>query len=228
MRTCTASYSKEAYLKTELKLRALAFWQVLSEVPGYPDAPRALRIRRVLPVALPLAGMTLLALWSFAWVEPQRNSARRGQAPIIALAREVAELQSMATEEEAVAIAKQAAEAANAVLEKPDEIGAQAAAFQAFAAKHGWEASVQTLPPPSEPPAPGGQITFIGARARLKPSVAQNEAFASLLTLLEQLSSQPKRIDLTRLVVRADEGGRHSVEMNLRWACRYRHEKVSE
>jgi hypothetical protein len=51
--------------------------------------------------------------------------------------------------------------------------------------------------------------------------------FSTLLGVFNQISLGNKRIDLTRLGVRADEPGKLEVELNLRIACRAPHEKTS-
>jgi len=70
-------------------------------------------------------------------------------------------------------------------------------------------------------------FVFASARARLVPVKGNPAAFASLLGVFDQISAANKRIDLTRLGVRADEPGKLEVELNLRIACRVPREKAS-
>ena len=63
------------------------------------------------------------------------------------------------------------------------------------------------------------QILYLPIRAKLTPTTAAPGAFPALLALLEQFSSAEKRIDLTRVAIRADDQGRYTTELNLRMAC---------
>ena len=207
-------------MKTELGLRCQAVWQTLTEVPGWPDAPKALRIRRMLPIAIPAVAFVGLLLWHFAWVRPAMARARAEHEPVLELAREVEELRAVSTESGSAELASKAAEASRLLLDSPAALKTELASLQELAAAAGWQAVFQPLPALPEPLPDSAVLSFLPVRGKLTPLPNNATAFPSLLTLLEQLSGVKKRIDLTRLVIRADEEGRQSAEIHLQLGCR--------
>jgi hypothetical protein len=207
-------------LKTELTLRCQAVWQTLTEVPGWPDAPRAVRVRRMLPIAFPATAFFGLLLWHFAWAQPSMARVRAEHEPVLQLAREVEALRAVSSESASAAVATQASEAARMLLENSAALAAELQGVQELARSAGWQATAQVLPPPPEARPETAMLQFLPARLRLVPLPGNTTPFPSLLTLIEQLSAAKTRIDLTRLTVRADEEGRQSVELHLQLASR--------
>ena len=74
----------------------------------------------------------------------------------------------------------------------------------------------------------GAAFAFNQVKGRLAPLPGGVASFASLLAFFDHLSAGNKRIDLTRLAIRADEQGRHAVEFNLRLVHLTLHEKVAQ
>lgn len=204
------------------KLRQFAFdcWQVLSEVPGWPDAPRRLRMRRLLPAVVPVVAMLLLFLWSQLWTQPRIHAKRQTYQPLLALEQQVAELQLAGTEAAATETAERAAAAARMLLANPKQLVPVLDEFTRSARVQGWAATFQALPAPAAPLATETPLYFVTARGKLVPTAENTQPFASLLVLLEQFSSPNRSIDLTRLAIRADEQGRQTAEIFLRAGCR--------
>jgi len=207
-------------LKNKLQQFGLDCWLVLTEVPGWPDAPRRLRLRRLLPAVLPVIAMLLLFLWSQLWTQPRIHAKRQTYQPLLALEQQVAELQLAGTDTAATETAERAAEAARMLLQNPKQLVSVLDELAKAARTHDWEATFQTQPVPPAPQASEAPMYFINARGKLVPTAGNTQPFASLLVFLEQLSPQNRSIDLTRLTIRADEQGRQTVEVALRAGCR--------
>jgi hypothetical protein len=207
-------------LKTKLKLRIHALWLALTEVPGWPDAPVRLRVQRALPIVLPTVLMLALLAWRLAWIEPHVRSVRAAEAPLVALAQEVAALEGSDSEEQIAALEAKANHARSLLLDTPEQLAVELRKLEQMCAAAGWEGRFTSIPTGNDASGAPESLILLPARAKLVPSKTNRDTFSSLLTLLEQLSAGGKRIELTRVAVRADEGGRHSVELGLRFACR--------
>ena len=206
-------------MKTKFTLRLQAIWQTLTEVPGWPDAPISVRIRRVLPITIPAVAFVLALIWNFAWVRPRVEAERAAHAGILDLVAEVEALREVSPEADAAAVAMEAQEASKSLLSDKAALPAELEKLRQLAQQHGWDATFQTVPVVPEDMPQGTLITFLQARGRLSPLAGNADPYPSLITLLERVSAGTKRIDLTRLAVRADEKGRHSVEVSLRVGC---------
>jgi len=205
-------------LKNKLRNLGLACWHILTEVPGWPDAPRQLRLRRLLPVVIPVAAMLLLFFWDQVWSHPRIQSVRTAYQPLLALEREVADLQLAGSDAKATEAASRAAEAGRMLLSEPKQIVPVLNEFTRVALASGWEATFQALPAPAH--AADVPMSFVTARGKLVPSASNTHAFASLLVFLGQFSPPNRSVDLTRLAIRADEQGRQTAEVFLRVGCR--------
>lgn len=213
-------------MKTKIVSVLRAAWLVLTEVPGWPDAPAWARLRRALPVVLPGAGMAAIVAWS-VWVHGPRVAAQRAALqPLLALEEEISTLQLACSEQQASELAGRAAAANRVLLEKPEEVAPFLRALKKEAAERGWEGNFLASESTAEPAAEGARISYLPVRARLTPAANNAEPFPSLLALLERLSSAGKRIDLMRLAIRADDQRWQSVELNLRLARPVVHEKT--
>lgn len=206
----------------KMLLRLHALWLTLTEVPGWPDAPRAVRIRRALPIALPVAGMLLVALWGAVWIQPHFRRTRAEARPLVMLAQEVNALRSAGSEDEAAAAADRAAQAVASVFATSEEAEAALPTLRQQATTNGWTADWQLIPRVEEV-GPAAGLTFVDVRGKLSAAKGNTAPYSSLLAYLEGLSKGPKRIELTRTVIRADELGRYTAEINLRLACQSRH-----
>lgn len=214
-------------MKNNLKFLE-GFWRILTEVPGWPDAPRKLRIRRLIPIAVPLVAMALLTLWNLAWNQPRIQAERTAHQPLLALEQEVADLQLAVTDSRATEVATRAIETGRILLQEPKQLFPILETLKNNARANAWVATFhQITGSPTAPPIEA-QMCFIPVRGKLAPAAGNTLPFPSLLAYLEQLSTAAKWIDLTRLTLRADEQGRLSAEVNLRVASRVSHEKTSE
>ena len=215
-------------MKTKLLNSVLLFWHLLSDVPGWPDAPTWMRWRRVLPLLLPCVAILLLIVWHASWRDPQIRAARAAHQPLLALEEEIAALRMNCSEQQAGDLATRTAAAEKLLLGSPAELGSQLAGLKKEAADRHWEATFQVGDASAETPVAEAQIIFLPARGKLVVNPATPESFTALVALLDRYSSTGKRIDLTRLAIRADEQGRYAVELNLRMACRRPHEKTAQ
>ena len=207
-------------MKNKLRNLGLACWHIFTEVPGWPDAPRQLRLRRLIPVVIPVAAMLLLFLWNQIWTHPRIQSVRTAYQPLLALEQEVTDLQLGGTDAKATEAASRAAEAGHMLLSEPKQIVPALNDFTRTALAGGWEATFQALPTPAASHAADMPLYFITARGKLVPSAGNAQAFASLLVVLGQFSPPNRSVDLTRLAIRADEQGRQTAEVSLRVGCR--------
>jgi len=94
------------------------------------------------------------------------------------------------------------------------------------AAARGWDAAFVASDPAAHPPLPGAVINYLPVRAKLVPLAKNEDVFGSFVGLLESFSQSPKRIDLIRLAIRADEHRWQLVELNLRVVYPTHHEKT--
>lgn len=207
-------------MKNKLQQLGVDCWLVLTEVPGWPDAPRRLRMQRLLPAVVPVAAMLLLALWSQLWIQPNIHAKRVSYQPLLELEQQVAALQLAGTDAAATETAERADAAARMLLPNPTQLATTLDELAKTSLAQGWEATFTALPVPAPPQASETALYFVTARGKLVPSAKNPQPFASLLVLLEQFSPQNRSIDLTRLSIRADEQGRQTAEVYLRAGCR--------
>ena len=213
-------------MKNSLQNFGRVCWRILTEVPGWPDAPRNLRIRRLLPIIAPVVAMLLLFLWNLVWVHPRIQAVRTAHQPILTLAQEVADLQLSGSDLHATETAARAAEVGRTLLTEPSQLAPALEKLKAMAHDHGWEATFHSISASAPPPAPEAAVSFVMARGKLVAAVGNTHPFPSLLTCLEQFSPSDPWIDLMRLALRADEQGQPTVEVYLRAGCRASHEKT--
>ena len=205
-------------MKNKLRNLGVACWHILTEVPGWPDAPRQLRVRRLLPVVIPVVAMLLLLCWSQIWTGPRIQTVRTAYQPLLELEREVTDLQLAGSDAKAAEAASLAAEAGRMLVPEPKEIAPVLTEFTRAALSRGWEATFQALPVPAH--AGDTPMSFVTVRGKLVPAPGNAQAFASLLVVLAQFSPPNRSVDLTRLAIRADEQGRQTAEVFLRVGCR--------
>jgi hypothetical protein len=181
-----------------------------------------------LPLLIPATALLLLTGWNLAVRGPRIRAERNAHRPLIALADEVDALRLGASDQQAADLAAQSAAASRLLLEDPQQISGLLRSLKKMSAGHGWEANFQAIDTPPDSTEDDTTAGFVNARGRLSPAPANSDRFSSLLALLEEFSTAEKRIDLTRLGIRADEQGRYAVELNLRVACRLFREKTAQ
>lgn len=207
-------------MKTKALARLRDAWHWLTEVPGWPDASHAMRLRRALPILVPCAAMLGLLLWNLAVRDPAVRRERAAHQPLLALEREIEALRAGCSDQQAVESAARATETAERLLAGADATGTQLRQLKAAAGELGWEGNFVANDTSLDAPAAGAELVFLPVRARLAPAAENTRQLPSLLALLDRLPATGKRIELTRLAVHADEAGRYAVELNLRLAAR--------
>jgi hypothetical protein len=214
-------------LKTNLGRAVANVWLVLSEVPGWPDAPLGIRLRRVAPILVALVAAFILVGWKFGWREPELQEIRVLHSSVVALEEEVAALGMECSDQRAAEVAEQARAAMDSMLASHDEVTVQLRQLREQMRALGWDAVFQAYDASMAEARGAAGVEFASARGRLVPITGNPAPFRTLLGVFDQISAGPKRIDLIRLGVRADEPGKLEVELNLRIACRAPHEKTS-
>lgn len=202
------------------------FWLMLTEVPGWPDAPAWARFRRALPVLLPVAGVALIAVWHFAIHAPRVRAETARSLPLIALEDEIAMLQIACSEQQVAELAERASAASRLLLDSPAEVGGFLRGLKKEAADRGFDATFVSSDISGESAPEGAVVSYIPVRGKLSPSAGNAEPFTQLLSLLDRFTTSGKRIDLMRVAVRADEHKWQAVEVNFRLVCPIAHEKT--
>jgi hypothetical protein len=187
-------------------------WALLTDVPGEPAASGARRLGRALPLVLPLAALLALAGWKWGWEEPRFRAERAAGRPLVALADEVAALRLHRSPGEAPE-AENARALRQALPHGLAGLPAVLAGWGAQAAARGWKADFGT--PVAQPGASAGPLALVSVRAGLEPVPGNLHSWSSLMGLLGAFSAPESRIEVSRLVIRADEQGRYSVETRL-------------
>jgi hypothetical protein len=213
-------------LKTKPSAALKNFWLLLTEVPGWPDAPVWARMKRATPVLLPCAGMLCLAVWYFAIHAPRVRAEMEAALPLVALEDEIAMLQLATSEQQVAELSERAGTASRLLLESPAEAGAFLKGLKKEAADRGFEATFTSTDGSNDAVPEGSVVTYIPVRGKLTPGPGNTEPFINLLALLERFASSGKRIDLMRLAVRADEQKWQTIELNFRLVCPVVHEKT--
>jgi hypothetical protein len=212
-------------LKTKPILALKNGWLMLTEVPGWPDAPAWARLRRASPVLVPCLGMLLLAVWNFGFHAPRVRVENEAVLPLVALEDEVAMLQLASSEQQVAELAERAAIATRLLFESREEVAAFLRSLKKEAADRGFDATFVSSEGSGEPSSEGALISYVPVRGKLVPLPGNSEPFGPLLALLERLTTAGKRIDLMRLSVRADDQKWQAVEMNFRLVSPIVHEK---
>jgi hypothetical protein len=207
-------------LKTKLRTLARGGWAMLTAIPGWPDAPKTVRLRRALPIALPCVIILALLGWKLAVRDPQRRAERAAYQPLMSLEKENDRLRLACSQREAAELAVHTAEVAKTLVNGPADLSPTLDALKKAAAVEHWDASFRTTDLYSDISTPGALVQLQGVRGLLTPMADNTQPLPTLLILLDRFSAAKKRTELTRLVIRADEQGRYAVETYLRLACR--------
>jgi len=153
-------------LKSNLVKFGQAIWLILTEVPGWPDAPQRLRVRRLIPLVIPVAAMALLFLWNVAWHQPRIQATRTAHQPLLALEQEVANLRLLVSDLQATELSEHAAKSARILLPEPSQLTPLLETLTAKAHARGWEATFHQMTGSATPPAPDAQIYFVSVRGK--------------------------------------------------------------
>ena len=215
-------------MKNKTRLNIQDCWRILTEVPGWPGAPRLMRVKRLLPVVIPVTGIAFVFIWTQLWTQPRIRATRAAHQPFLALEQEVSDLQLSGSDDRARDAATRAAQITDALLAEPSQAANILEKFTRAAQPLGWEAVFHPLPVPTAAPPADAMMIYVTARGKLPPLPGNAQPFTTLMALLEQFSLPNQSIDLTRLSVRADENGKQSAEVNLRIGCRITHEKTAQ
>lgn len=199
---------------------------MLTEVPGWPDAPKQVRLRRALPILLPCVAILLLLTWNSVVRNPGITRERASHQALVAQEKEIDLLRVNCSEQQAAELSARATQVAKLLLNDPQELVPLLNNLQKQAADRHWNGTFRAADVSADAPEADNNLIFLQARAKLTSSPGNSDAFPSLLALFEQISAAEKRIDLTRLGIRADEQGRHTVEFNLRLMTRRPHAKT--
>jgi hypothetical protein len=215
-------------LKTKLRKLLPTVWKSLTDVPGWPDAPVSLRLRRSLPFVLPLLATGLLLTWYFGYALPRRRELHATHAPLLQLEREVASLHQAFSEQQVAEIAVREADLVRILPADAKAVREILRTIEQEAQRLGWEVAF-SAPTVSDN---GGRkeqgVGEVPVRLRLKPAAANVEPFATLLNVMDQLSAQTRRIGLMRLAISADEGRWQTVEVGLRFTVPLSHAQAAQ
>lgn len=192
-------------------------WRVLTEVPGWPDAPLRARFSRSLPILLPVLAIVAIVSWKVGYFTPQAVAEKAQLEPMLSLESEISSLQMMSSLQQLAELNERKAAAARLLVSSSKDLPPLLQELKATAKKAHWDATFQIAELADEPVGTDPlQISYLPVRAKFKPQADNEERFVSLLALLEQFSSSVKRIDLTRVSIRADESRWQAVEVNFR------------
>lgn len=172
--------------------------------------------------------MLLLLIWNLAWRDPHIRKERATHASLLAMEEEIATLRLSCSEQQAQELTTRSAEVAKRLLGGPAELPPLLQTLKKETIALRWGANFQAGEVSGDTPAADDQVIFLPVRGKLTSPTGNSASFPALIALLEHISSSEKRIDLTRLVIRADEQGRYAVELNLRLACPRLHEKTAQ
>ncbi len=213
-------------MKTKLVSFGHDCWEMLTEVPGWPDAPRQVRLRRALPIFIPCAVLLLLLTWNKFVRDPHLQGERAVHQTLLAQEKEIDALRLSVSEQRAGELSARAVQVEQQILKDPKALGPVLDGLKKQAAELHWDGSFLPSDLSTGTAAPDTQLAFIPVRAKLTSVATNLEAFSALIAILDQFSRSEKRIDLTRLAIRADEQGRYTAELNLRLVARSAHEKT--
>jgi hypothetical protein len=213
-------------LKNQRLIVLKQLWLMLTDVPGWPDAPLWARLRRASPVLLPCLGMLALAVWHFGIHAPRVRAELQAVQPLLALEAEIASLQLAGSEQQVADLAERAEIASRLLFDSNEDVAPFLRSLKKEAADRGFDATFIRSEDPGEPPPAEAVIAFVPVRGRLTPLAANTDPFGTLLALLERLNTTGKRIDLMRLSIRADEQKWQAIEMNFRLVAPVVHEKT--
>jgi len=201
---------------------------MLTEIPGWPDAPRKMRIWRAVPLVLPVVAILLLLGWKNLIRDPRMDAERASQQTLRDQEKELDALRLSVSEQQAEELAARSVMAEKQIISGAGNLPPILEKFKKMANDHAWVGNFQASDLSTETRESNALLNFYAVRARLSAGPGNPEAFSSLIALLDEFSASEKRIDLTRLSIRADEQGRYTAELNLRLVGRNLDEKTTQ
>jgi hypothetical protein len=215
-------------LKTRLLDAVRNGWLLLTAVPGWPDAPWSRRLRRSLPIVLPTFGCLALLSWQVGYQQPRLNGLRAQYEPLLGLEAEVAHLRLAYSAQQVQELAEAEAALISQLPRDLREVREVAQALEREATAAGWIGTFRVGEPMEDPDFAASPFRLVPIRARLVPADGLEAPVVSLLTYLEKIRTGPRRIDLMRLAISADDGTWQGVELGLRLAVPTSHAQVPE
>ncbi|HEY4246102.1 MAG TPA: hypothetical protein VGM64_04545 [Lacunisphaera sp.] len=215
-------------MKTKLIELGHDCWQMLTEVPGWPDAPKKIRVRRAIPILLPCVLIALLMGWNSVIRDPAIRTERASQRALLDQEKELDALRLGVSDQQAAELSERAAQAGKQILKGATDLPPILDNFKKMANERHWEGNFQASDLSTEARQSAGPLNSYAVRAKLTAVPGDPDAFSALIALLDEFSSSEKRIDLTRLSIRADEQGRYTAELNLRLVGRNLDEKTAQ
>lgn len=195
-------------------------WQILTEVPGWTDAPLHARLTRALPVVFPVLAVVAILGWHFGYHLPQFLADQQALQPLTALEQEISSLQITTSQSQVAELKEHSVAATRLLVTGPKDLPDVFKELKALFLGLGWEATFQASEATEENSGDQPlQVSYLPVRAKFKPLASNQDRFGSLLAALDRLSSGGKRIDLTRVAIRADESRWQAVEVNFRLLC---------
>lgn len=216
-------------MKTKITRFSDQVWDLFTEVPGWPDAPRNWRVRRALPLVVPFVAVLALVGWNTIVRNPRLVAERSAHQSLTALEDEIASLRMTSSDQAAAELTSRAETAQLQLLKEPQQAASVVTSLKKGVESHRWKGEFhvgELVVDDTQPDAAARQVSAVPVRVKLTSVSGNSQAFYDLLAVLKQLSAMGKRIDLTRLAIRADEQGRYAAELNLRLACLVPHEKT--
>lgn len=131
-------------MKTKIVNFGRDCWQMLTEVPGWPDAPRRVRFRRALPILIPAAAILLLLAWNKGVRDPRIEEERASHQALLTQEKEIDLLRATCSEQQAVELTARAAKVAQMVLNDPKDLGPLLKELKKEAAERLWDGAFQT------------------------------------------------------------------------------------
>lgn len=216
-------------MKTEVSRPLHTFWQALSEVPGWPDAPLTARLRRLLPLAVPVIASLAILAWTHLLREPHRQTVRAAQSELLSLEEEIVVLRQDCSEQLAAETVARAASARAQLLDSPAALTPRLEALAIQTRQLGWEMATQVYGVVEEDGASGlSLMAHVPGRVNLTPRPDNTDPFNSLITALDRLTGPAGLLEITRVSIRADVPGVALAEVNIRAACRPVHEEAPQ
>lgn len=203
-------------MKIEPQKFILAVWETISDVPGWPDAPFHRRVRQALPVVIPFFAALGVILTHWMYVDRARDNVRATHEELLWIEEEIADLHASLSDERARELQAQEEAATAGVLATADDATPWLRQLVGKVAEEGWRASFRTYDNSLETPDTNAAFGYVPALAKLEPLRDNDNRVTTLANSLGRITQSGKRIDLTRMVIRADVPERPQVEINLR------------
>lgn len=215
-------------MNTDLTRFLRSTWHLLTDVPGWADPPLPLRLRRLVPIIVPVVASALLFGWLTFVRQPQMDQTREGYAHLVDLEDQIDQLRIACSDEHAEELARQAETASGLLLPSPEAAGDILRTIREAAAHHHWVGAFKDYQPGTDSNPNQDRILFVPAAGKMKPERNNKHPFASLLALLAEFTASDFRIDMTRLSIRVDEASGPMAEVNFRIASHRSHEKAPQ